>query len=154
MIHIQFDETFAQFDTAGFREKLQSAAEAVLRFTGTSPCVELSIVITSNEQIRILNRQYRGIDAATDVLSFPAEEIDPETGNAYLGDILIAYPYASDQAAAEGHSIDNEMQLLVVHGTLHLLGYDHVQDSDRQQMWQTQAEILKDLGNPNGTIPA
>lgn len=154
MIHIQIDETLAQIETAGFQEKLQSAAEAVLRFTRTPPSPELSIVITSNEKIRILNRQYRGIDADTDVLSFPAEEIDPETGNVYLGDILIAFPYARDQAEAEGQSIDHVMQLLVVHGVLHLLGYDHVRDSDRLQMWRAQSEILKYLGSPDGIIPA
>ena len=86
---------------------------------------DMTIVLTDDEQLHELNREYLGVDAPTDVLSFPAAESDPETGTTYLGDILISIPRATQQAQAAGHSVEDEVQLLVVHGTLHLLGHDH-----------------------------
>lgn len=153
MIHFQIDEELTEVEFDCHQEKLLLAAEAVLIFEGRSHSNELSVVITSDEHIRQLNLQYLGIDAATDVLSFPAEEIDPETGNVYLGDILIAHPYVKDQAMTAGRALVDELQLLVVHGTLHLLGYDHEQETDRIRMWAAQAEILKKLGCADDIAP-
>ena len=93
-----------------------------------------------------LNRQYRDIDTPTDVLSFPADFTDPESEAPYLGDILISYPRAEKQAAAGGHSTLAELQLLVVHGVLHLLGFDHAQVQEKAEMWAAQSEILHRLG--------
>ena len=86
------------------------------------------------------------MDAATDVLSFPASESDPETGTPYLGDILISIPRATAQAQAAGHPVEDEVQLLVVHGTLHLLGHDHAEAEEKARMWRAQAEVLGRLG--------
>ncbi|MDP2777432.1 MAG: rRNA maturation RNase YbeY, partial [Anaerolineales bacterium] len=86
---------------------------------------DITIVLTDDAQLHELNRDYLGVDAPTDVLSFPASESDPETGSTYLGDILISIPRAAQQAQAAGHPVDAEVQLLVVHAVLHLLGYDH-----------------------------
>jgi len=96
-----------------------------------------------------LNREYLGIDAPTDVLSFPASETDPETGARYIGDILISIPRARGQATAAGHPLESEVQLLVVHGVLHLLGHDHAQAEEKARMWKAQAEILESLGLGN-----
>ncbi|MCK7481783.1 MAG: rRNA maturation RNase YbeY [Candidatus Moduliflexus flocculans] len=98
-----------------------------------------------------MNRDYLGIDAPTDVLSFPASEtdgsqIDPEAGSPYLGDILISLPYAARSAAQAGHPLEAEVQLLVVHGVLHLLGHDHAKVREKAKMWKAQAEILESLG--------
>jgi len=153
MIHIRIDETLPELEIDFQQGILISAAEAVLRFANASPSADLSIVITSHEQIRHLNRQYLGVDAVTDVLSFPAEEIDPETGNLYLGDVLIAYPYVKEQAKAAGHPPEEELQLLVVHGVLHLLGYDHADDEGRTQMWEAQAQVFQRLRLPNDILP-
>jgi probable rRNA maturation factor len=153
MIHIQINKELPMGEIDIHEEKLRLAAEETLLFADVSPSCEISIVITGNEQIRQLNAQYLGIDVPTDVLSFPADEVDPESGNPYLGDILIAFPYAQAQALTAGHAIGNELQLLVVHGVLHLLGYDHGQEADRIRMWAAQSELLRKLGCPDDIIP-
>ena len=108
--------------------------------------VNLSVVLTDNRRLQKLNRDYLGIDAPTDVLSFPASESDPETGTRYIGDILISVPYATKGAKQAGNSLEAELQLLVVHGVLHLLGHDHAKPKEKTKMWKAQAEILKSLG--------
>jgi len=107
---------------------------------------DLTIVLTDDAQLQELNRDYLGLDAPTDVLSFPASESDPETGAPYLGDILISIPRAKIQAQAAGHRLEDEVQLLVVHGVLHLLGHDHAEAEDKARMWAAQAEVLARLG--------
>jgi probable rRNA maturation factor len=107
---------------------------------------DITIVLTDDTQLRQLNRDFLGIDAPTDVLSFPASETDPETGRRYLGDILISVPRADDQAGAAGHALEEEVQLLIVHGTLHLLGHDHAEAEDQAKMWAAQAEVLARIG--------
>ena len=107
---------------------------------------DITIVLTDDSQLHELNRDYLGVDAPTDVLSFPASETDPETGAVYLGDILISIPRAAEQARAAGHPVEAEVQLLVVHGILHLLGYDHAEADEKARMWETQAEVMSRLG--------
>lgn len=110
--------------------------------------VELTILLTGDEKLRELNLQYLEIDSPTDVLSFPAEELDPDSNALYLGDIVCSYQRAQVQATAAGYPVEAELQLLVVHGVLHLLGYDHAGDEEKAAMWALQSEILKDLGSP------
>ena len=107
---------------------------------------DITIVLTDDRQLHELNRDYLGVDAPTDVLSFPASESDPETGSTYLGDILISIPRANQQAQAAGHPVEAEVQLLVVHGVLHLLGYDHADEDEKAKMWDEQANVLEKLG--------
>jgi len=83
------------------------------------------------------------------VLSFPASETDPETGARYIGDIIISVPYAARSAEKAGHPVESELQLLVVHGVLHLLGHDHAEPKEKARMWKAQAEILELLGLGN-----
>jgi len=130
------------------KDLLERAVRAVFEHQATleSPDAELSIVLTDDARLQELNRDYLGIDAPTDVLSFPASETDPQTGARYLGDILISIPRAQAQAEAGGHPLAAEVQLLVVHGVLHLLGHDHAQARQKAKMWKAQAEILKRLG--------
>ena len=125
---------------------LERAARAALTHQGQPVEVDLSIVLTDDARLRQLNREYLNIDAPTDVLSFPASESDPETGTPYLGDILISIPRAREQAGAAGHALESEVQLLVVHGVLHLLGHDHAKANEKKKMWKAQAAILKELG--------
>lgn len=125
---------------------LERAARAALTHQKQSPDADLSIVLTDNARLQRLNRDYLGVDAPTDVLSFPASESDPETGLPYLGDILISIPRARAQAKAAGHALESEVQLLVVHGVLHLLGHDHAKPKEKAKMWKAQAEILAGLG--------
>jgi probable rRNA maturation factor len=111
--------------------------------------VDLSIVLTDNARLHELNLNYLGIDSPTDVLSFPASETDPETGARYIGDILISVPRAQEQADGADHPLESEVQLLIVHGMLHLLGYDHAEPDEKARMWQAQSEILESLGLGN-----
>jgi probable rRNA maturation factor len=125
---------------------IEKAVRAALKHQKESPRVNLSIVLTDNRRLRQLNRDYLGIDAPTDVLSFPASESDPETGAPYMGDILISIPYARKGAKQAGNSLEAEVQLLVVHGVLHLLGHDHAKPREKARMWKAQREILESLG--------
>ena len=115
----------------------------------------VTLVITDDETQRRLNRTYRGVDAATDVLSFPTQdavnpdpapaELPPELADElghYLGDIVIALPYALRQAERYANTLSAELRLLAVHGVLHLLGYDHATPDDERAMVQFQNEIL------------
>ncbi len=125
---------------------LERVARAALEHQSASPDSDLTVALTDDARIQELNRDYLGIDAPTDVLSFPASETDPETGSPYLGDILISLPYAARSAAQAGHPLEAEVQLLVVHGVLHLLGHDHAKVREKAKMWKAQAEILESLG--------
>jgi len=107
---------------------------------------DITIVLTDDTQLHELNREFLGVDAPTDVLSFPSDEVDPETGSQYLGDIIISIPRAAQQAQVGGHSLEAEVQLLVVHGTLHLLGHDHAEAEEKARMWAAQAEVMSRLG--------
>ena len=126
------------------KDLIERAALAVLAHQSTDG--DLSIVLTDDAQLHQLNREYLGVDAPTDVLSFPASETDPETGAPYLGDVLISIPRAEVQARSAGHPLDAELQLLVEHGVLHLLGYDHAEPEVKTRMWSAQGEVLKTLG--------
>ncbi len=132
--------------------ELELAARRTLEHQGVYPPAQgmaeagISIVLTDDEKLRNLNREYLGIDSPTDVLSFPASESDPDTGANYLGDILISIPRAKAQALEAGHALRDELQLLVVHGVLHLLGHDHAVARDKESMWQAQTDILDGLG--------
>lgn len=108
----------------------------------------VTLVLTTAEAVRRLNRDYLGLDAPTDVLSF-TNEPDPdfpagETG--YLGDIVIAYPVAERQALAAGHAPQEEVILLAVHGALHLAGFDHDTAPAREAMWAAQRRVMDRFG--------
>jgi len=125
---------------------LIQAAQQTLLSASVDRESELSIVLEDDLFLQQLNQKYLGIDAPTDVLSFPAGHIDPDTNSVYLGDVIISIPRAQSQATAGNHTLADELQLLVVHGVLHLIGFDHVGDEDKKNMQATQDEILKQLG--------
>jgi probable rRNA maturation factor len=108
------------------------------------------LVITGDQSIRDLNRDFLGVDAPTDVLAFPTQAeggpfvAAPEAGG-YLGDVIISYPRAEAQARQEGHPVEQELDLLIVHGILHLLGYDHATPGDKAAMWARQDAILSSI---------
>ncbi|MBZ0300155.1 MAG: rRNA maturation RNase YbeY [Anaerolineae bacterium] len=133
--------------------RLREAARAVLARHEVE--ADLTIVLTDDAAVADLNRQYRGVDAPTDVLSFSADTPPVMDTNElpYLGDLIIAYPYAAAQADREGHDRMHSFILLVVHGTLHLLGYDHDTTAHRTEMWAAQDAALKILGIPVMIVP-
>ena len=143
MIYTTIEEPFTNLVDPS---ALESAGRLALECAEAPADSVLTVVISDDEQLAELNSQYLGIDAPTDVLSFPVNEVDPDTGARYLGDVLISYPRAQAQAEAGGHAVLDELQLLVVHGVLHLLGYDHAAEMDKERMWAVQADALKRLG--------
>lgn len=133
----------------------------VLRVKGISADeVDIDITVVDGEAIRVLNRETRGIDKATDVLTFPNVDIElpfnlddydeydlnPETGALILGEIIIAREVMASNATEYGHSATRECAFLVTHGMLHLLGYDHIDEADRAEMRRKEEEILNNLG--------
>jgi probable rRNA maturation factor len=136
-------EKFREFITDHI---LYSAAEAVLLEAELQDSPSLSVRITDDEELQGLNLEYRGIDKPTDVLSFPTDFTDPDLEGRYLGDVVISYSRAEEQAQRRGHIVEDELQLLVVHGVLHLLDYDHGDKKEKEEMWSLQSCILKKLG--------
>lgn len=143
------DEFAGQID----EEVISTTVLAVLKFEDVSQESDVSVVVENNARLQELNNQFLGIDAPTDVLSFPSDEIDPDSGLPYLGDIILSLPKAQAQATESGHSLQAEIQLLIVHGMLHLLGYDHAEDEEKQDMWERQKSILKLLDVPLKRFP-
>ncbi len=141
------------FETVVSIEWVEQTVHAVLAAEHVSIEADLSVVITGDDEIQALNAQFRGVDAPTDVLAFAEEETEVPFVNApdelpYLGDVIVSYPRAQAQAVEQGHGVDDELRLLIVHGVLHLLGYDHAQPDDEALMWARQNEILAQLGTP------
>jgi probable rRNA maturation factor len=128
-------------------EQVEQVAHVALQMESAPPQVSLSVVITDDDEIQSLNRQFRGIDAPTDVLSFAddapdAAFVDAPDETPYLGDVILSFPRAQAQAAEQGHGTAQEVRLLIVHGILHLLGYDHAEPDEKDTMWARQDAIL------------
>ena len=135
--------------------------EAALEYVGCPYEAQVNLLLTTNEQIHEMNRQFRGIDRPADVLSFPMLEyaepgdfdfleeredcFDPESGELVLGDIVISKEKVLEQAEAFGHSAEREYAFLIAHSVLHLTGYDHIEEQERLVMEQKQRDILEQL---------
>ncbi len=133
-------------------DNVTTAAETVGHLYGVENG-EVSITLTNNAYIHELNRDYRGIDRPTDVLSFALNESEePDIADGpdvnILGDLIISVERAEEQAADYGHSVRREMAFLTVHGMLHLLGYDHMEEADRLEMEAEQRFVMEKLGIP------
>jgi probable rRNA maturation factor len=154
-ITVQVDDAFAALVQP---QDLISVAGAVLQQAQAADG-RLTVVVTGDDAVQALNRDYRMVDAVTDVLSFPAQDV---TGDApelvlppelaaemrqFLGDIVIAYPYSARQAARFGNSVAAELRLLTAHGVLHLLGYDHATSEEEAEMWAVQEAVLTPFGD-------
>lgn len=131
-------------------DNVVTAAEMVGRLYGVENG-EVSVTLTNNVYIHTLNKQYRGIDRPTDVLSFALNESEEPAVHGgmdanVLGDLIISVERAEEQAADFGHSVRREMAFLTVHGMLHLLGYDHMEDEEREEMEAEQRFVMEKLG--------
>lgn len=145
-VQLQVDEAFAGEVS---ESDLAQAVAAALEREG-QPDAEVTVVVTDDETVADLNRRFRGMEGPTDVLSFSAVEpapgfVAPPDAPPYLGDIVIALPFTRLQAAALDRTLRDELRLLAVHGTLHLLGYDHDEPADEAAMWALQDQILEGL---------
>ena len=141
---------------------LQKTAAACAEAEGIMLPVYAQMRVTDDEAIREINREYRNIDRATDVLSFPSTDCKPrktlghcekkllrerdETGRCFLGDIIISLPRAREQAAEYGHSLEREFAYLTAHAMFHLMGYDHMQDEDKERMRTMEEKALNQIG--------
>ena len=126
-----------------------AAAKAV-----STPPGELAIVLSDDSAIRALNRDWRGKDAPTNVLSFPAAAVGKAgAASPYIGDIVIAYRTVAREAVAERKPFNHHLAHLAIHGFLHLLGYDHENDRDAQKMERLERRILKRLAIPDPYAP-
>ncbi|PKN85125.1 MAG: rRNA maturation RNase YbeY [Chloroflexi bacterium HGW-Chloroflexi-8] len=105
----------------------------------------ISIAFIDDKEIKKLYKEYFGYAKTTDVLSFPSDTIDPETGFLFLGDIVIDFPFVQKQAISLENKLDSEIYLLIIHGLLHLLGYDHTTENEKSVMWELQKKILSNL---------
>lgn len=143
------NDTNEDLDLDLIRKKAEKTITEVLRVENISKNVEVSLSIVDKETIHKLNKDYRNVDRETDVLSFPLDEegFDNE-GNPLilLGDIVICLDVAEDQAANFGHSLEREIMYLICHSTLHLLGYDHIEEDDKKVMRLKEKEVMKNLG--------
>jgi probable rRNA maturation factor len=127
-----------------------NAAHAALTAGYTGPAAELSIVLTDNAAVQILNRDYRGQDRPTNVLSFPMQD-DPAEAQAQnrpvmLGDVILAYETVAFEARDQGKSLENHLCHLIVHGVLHILGYDHEEEDEAIAMEGLETKVLAGLG--------
>ncbi len=129
---------------AGYEDTMKKIASLALKKEGLNDDYEVGLTYVSKEEIQDLNREYRDIDKVTDVLSFPLIE-DFSSDETLLGDVVISYDVAVEQAKEYGHSLEREIMFLFTHSILHLLGYDHIEDDDRVIMEQRQRDILDEL---------
>lgn len=120
---------------------------------GDDPRYELTIRLVDDDESRTLNRDYRGKDAPTNVLSFPFEP-PPGIELPLLGDLVICHAVVAREAAEQGKSLAHHYAHMVVHGTLHLLGYDHIEDDEAEEMERLEGEILAAVGIPDPYAPS
>ena len=129
------------------KDDLEKAISQTLAHEGLEGDYEVSLSFVESDEIRELNKDYRDKDAVTDVLSFYLFETLEEIETfGMLGDIVICVDRARDQAEEFGHSLKREMMYLTVHSTLHLLGYDHTEEEEKEEMRSREKEIMKELG--------
>ena len=127
-------------------EKMKKTIRTAVEAEYPNHTFELNIFYCDDETIRSYNREYRGVDRATDVLSFPMFDFGTPELPALLGDIVLSVPRAQAQAEEYGHSFEREMCFLAAHAALHLIGYDHENEDERAQMETRQREVLSALG--------
>ncbi len=156
-------ETELPFDVE-YEKIINDVIAEALDYMGCPYEAEVNVVITDNEGIKEVNNEFRQIDAPTDVLSFPLIEYEAEgdfsaideeeaedyfnleTGELMLGDIMISVEKVKEQAMAYGHSKERELAFLTAHSMLHLFGFDHMEDDERERMEAKQEEILSNCG--------
>lgn len=159
-IHFECDEGYEYGKS--YKELIEKVIEASLDYEKCPYEAEVNVVLTGNEEIHQVNKEFRDIDRHTDVLSFPMidyekpsefesledymEYFNPETGELILGDIMISLEQAKVQAEEYNHSMEREIAFLTAHSMLHLCGYDHMEEEERVVMEDKQREILEELG--------
>ena len=154
-MQVLIDERAEECLGTEMEDVIRAIAADTLAYEGFSSECEVSVSVVDGAEIQTINRQFRGIDRVTDVLSFPqltfTEGEIPEkneSGEIVLGDIILCLQRAKEQAAEYGHSLKREIAFLTAHSMLHLLGYDHMTPQEEKVMFQKQEEILQKAGIP------
>ncbi|MBR5817464.1 MAG: rRNA maturation RNase YbeY [Clostridia bacterium] len=145
------DKTSARAFTPALRALCKRAVNATLEYEAQQRCAEVSVTFVDEEEIRVLNRDWRERDSVTDVLSFPTLddecEIVPFDDECIaLGDVILCHPRCAAQAEEFGHTLEREVAYLTIHSVLHLLGYDHLTEDEEKTMTAKQDEIITKLG--------
>lgn len=144
-LHVSIDEPF---ESCLDEEWVRGVVGHALEMEGVGSTAEVGLVITGDDMVRQLNRDYRSIDDTTDVLSFALREdsgvsfVNPPDGVLHLGEVIVSYPRAVAQAGEHQHSVQRELALLLVHGVLHLLGHDHEEPEDEARMRAAEERVL------------
>lgn len=141
-------------ETMAFEKTIKKIYKTALKLTNVTDKISVNVVLVNKDEIKEMNKAYRDVDRVTDVLSFPMieniknieNEIDFITGECNIGDIYINLERAKEQAEEYGHSLEREFCFLSLHGFLHLLGYDHMNEKDEKEMFSLQNEILEIVG--------
>lgn len=145
LITVQIEE---QYENKVDTDKLHRLAISVLKAEGKAGPLELGVVVTTDEEVHTLNREYLGHDYETDVISFGMEGEDdfvtPKEKPAYLGDVVISYDRAAEQGPEYGHTAEQEVATLLIHGLLHLLEYDDMDEESREKMHARQDLLLRE----------
>ena len=129
------------------KQQIAKCITAALDKQGVDTPCEINVLVTDDEGIRAINKAYRQIDKATDVLSFPIDEMDYDTNRRYLGDMVLSLERAEAQGEEYGGGFEHEAQYLTVHSVLHLLGYDHLDEGEEKaKMRAREKAIMKELG--------
>lgn len=152
-------EIFDDIESGLDCELIKKVFEEVRKEFSLPQNVYVELTVADGETIREVNKEYRNVDRVTDVLSFPAlevtlpfdikdypDDIDMSTGELMLGEIMLCYDKAVEQSKEYGHSIERESAYLVLHGLLHLMGFDHIEDDDKAIMREKEEKILNKLG--------
>lgn len=135
------------------KKRIIKVAEEALSVMQPGYIFDLTIIVCSDPEITRINKNYRHLDQPTDVLSFTNDVIDPDTKSRNLGDIVISYDTASKQAHQAGNDPQTEIDMLVIHGVLHLLGFDHDNKAQKMIMWKNQYKLHERLGISVNSLP-
>lgn len=149
-IHL-YNETGQEIETEALLRAVRTTLG--LRLGESETPGEVTILLTCDDQVRALNREHRSVDSVTDILSFPALPHGVDGEAPALGDLVVALPWTARQAQQIGHALTDSLMLLMIHGTLHLLGYTHEAGHDRALMWSVQDKVMQRLGLPADLVP-
>ncbi|MBP1925450.1 putative rRNA maturation factor [Sedimentibacter acidaminivorans] len=146
MIEVLFDnrQDFMEIKEENMKA-VEKAINATIEFEQAEGNFEVSVSFVTNEEIKELNRIYRNVDSDTDVLSFPMDDEEDQEGVIMLGDVILSTQKIIEQAKNFGHSLEREMIYLTVHSMLHLLGYDHMMEDEKEEMRDREKEVMKSL---------
>ena len=132
------------------RLRIRRAALAVLKAEEVDEPCDLSVLLTDDEGIHVINREFRQVDKPTDVLSFPMGDVDPRNGRLLLGDMVLNVDRAKAQGEEFGHGPEHELSYLTVHSVLHLLGYDHVDEGEMKRAMRAREKVIMNMLEPGG----